>query len=105
MSSTSTNSGNNETTSKKSVVHSLKKIGSSLFRKLCAFDNAIINMFNTDEYGPEDGQYMGFNRYPHNHSKNRPRSERELRRLNSIGLRSKGTYKSGRVVPTGKKSL
>jgi hypothetical protein len=105
MSSTSTNSGNNVTTSKKSVVYHLKKIGSSLFRKLCVVDNAIINIFNTDEYGPEDGQYMGFNQYPHNRSKNRPRSERELQRLNSIGLRSKGSYKSGRVVPTGKKSV
>jgi hypothetical protein len=92
------------TSSKKNIIYRVKKFSSNVLKKFHALDKVIMNMFDTDKYGPEDGQYMGFNRYPHNRSKNRPRSERELQRLNRMGLHNKRSYKSARVAPSVKKS-
>jgi hypothetical protein len=90
--------------SKKNIIYRVKKFSSNVLKKFQTLDKIIVNMFDTDNYGPEDGQYMGFNRYPHNRSKNRPRSERELRRLNNMGLHSKRSYNTSRVAPSVKKS-
>lgn len=72
------------------VFQEFKKVGSAILHVL-----SIINS-NNDLYGPEDGQFMGFNRYPHCRSKTRPPSTREL---NSMRARNHSHYRQHKVAP------
>lgn len=91
--------------SSSSTIHNKTFI--SRLRNICSSSwNVIISLNrDNDKFGPEDGQYMGFNRYPHSISKNRPRSTRELNRLSNMGLYKKSSYGRRKIVPHTKNAM
>lgn len=78
---------------KKTFVYYLRNICSSSWNALSTLSQS------NEKFGPEDGQYMAFNLYPHSISKNRPRSTRELKRLNNMGLYKSSSYGRRKVAP------